>query len=151
MTNKDKDFWSTVIGIGVIGAGAFIGYKALKSMFRPEIEIWRCGNCHNILAKKYKICPYCGTKVKWNNPTFEGIPPESLKFKSKAFNIVLFFLIASFLVRVGCGFVSTVDPGLAPFSERVFLMLVGFIIGEPIGKASTFAATKPQQTEQRKE
>lgn len=26
----------------------------------------RCGNCNNVLIKKYKQCPYCGCFIDWD-------------------------------------------------------------------------------------
>jgi hypothetical protein len=73
MTNQNentishkKDFWSRVIGWGHLGLALFFAYQGFRYIFRSEITIWRCGNCHIVLAKKYEVCPFCGEKIKWN-------------------------------------------------------------------------------------
>ena len=66
--NKDKD---------VLNYSNFINYNREFNCHMENAEInldifkkcfaTRCGNCNNILIKKYKQCPYCGCFIDWDN------------------------------------------------------------------------------------
>ena len=43
----------------------FVKDENLKNEFDMEEFSPKCGKCNNILIKKYKYCPYCGCKIKW--------------------------------------------------------------------------------------
>lgn len=74
---NEKGVGSKIVGIGlVVGAMAYIGYQLLKNMFKPEFQIWRCGNCHKVLPWKKPRCPFCGVSIRWPNPNHGDSDPD---------------------------------------------------------------------------
>ena len=130
------DLGTKLVGLGLLGLGAFLLGKLLKSTLGKPATVYTCGNCGGVLPGKVAVCQHCGVELLWPNPGGRGVPVVPRNIQTGAFQVGVFLLLASFVVRIACMWLPTGDASGVRFVEWVCFTCLGYVVGYPLGLAS---------------
>lgn len=135
MANEEKDFWSKVIGIGGLGILIYVGYEVLKSVFafRSEAQIYRCGNCQNVVPYHGPSCPFCNSNLQWPNPGLPGVEPfVGTSIALRVFSTLFWFTMLLTIAFIVMLLVPETEKATSALKE-LLLVFWSVLFGEWIG------------------